>query len=184
MKQKNLIYRPQPPSASVPLSTLALFQRDTDGRLVRALPINLSRWKRNPKGEERRTARRFEWRHDSLVWTVTSQGRVDANEARTCEVSRGGCSLLLDHEIQPGSLLDLHVDAIDEAVCLPLLRVLEATPKGSVWLLRCVWLQKLTKSTMGRLLGRRLKPRRKSNRKPRQPHDNWLLRLWRRFHAA
>src|SRR5262249_13864191 len=118
MKWKNSVYWPRPwLSASVRLTTMALFQRDADGELIYAQEPKRKRRLRNPRGEERRRARRYEWRHDSVVWTVTGQGRELEIDARTCDLSAGGCSVLLDQEIPPGSFLDLqmpHLDQLDE----------------------------------------------------------------------
>jgi hypothetical protein len=171
--------------ASVPLSTLALFRRDASGKLVYHPPAKKAPQDRNPKIEERRQSRRFELRQDARAWTVTAQGKQDGREVRTCDVSRGGCALLVEQQVEPGLFLDLQFQTAEPVGDLPLAQVLESSPKGEVWFIRCRWLRPLRGNTVRCLLGR---PRKKRKRRRKAAaaegvQPNWLMRLWEMFFA-
>jgi hypothetical protein len=195
MKGKNCFYRPEAAQSSAArLSTMALFMRDANGELVYAPLRKKSPTELNPNSEDRRAAPRREWRQDALLWTVSLQGRLHHLNARTCELSAGGCSLLLDEAVEPGSYVDLQLgqddeseadqaNEMDEEECLPLLEIADSRPKGSIWLARCHWLQELHPSTLRHLLAMN-KPRRASGTTENQPSDSWQLELWQQFHAA
>jgi len=179
MKQKNGLYQPgSTDCATTPLSTWALFRRDASGNLVYA--PRAESWRQpHPRGEERRTARRFEWRHDAMVCTVTAQGRVPAGSGRTCEFSSGGCSVLLDQPFEPGTLLDLQLAEPSAAHGeLPLLEVVGGTRKGDVWLVRCLWLHNLRKIAACWLVR---KGQAKQPALSIQPEQSWLMHMWQRF---
>jgi len=185
MKEKNMLYRPgSRRSATVPLTTLGLFQPDGTGRLEYTPPGKPVRQARNPRAEERRFSRRFEWRHDVAGWTVTAQGRTTYFEARSCDVSRMGCCLLVDHELDAGAFLDIQVCDLDELDLLPFVQVLECRPKGRVWQVRCLWLQPLQKIQVRCLLGQTTTPMCKTRARTRRYSSTWLQRLWRRFQTA
>lgn len=179
----SLYYGPDARSASVQLRTQSLFRRDANGDLVHAPLPHRSRQTMNPRAEERRGKPRFEWRHDAKAWTVDGHGRMECREARSCNLSRGGCCLLLDQRVDVGSFLDLQVE--DAEGYLPLLQVLELRAKGCVWLVRCAWLQKLGKDKLQSLLGKPQKERKKTVFVTgNQSRPSWLMRLWRLFRAA
>src|SRR5262249_25370306 len=120
MKGKFDQYPEEPSSrALIQLRTMALFQRDPSGVLVYAPPPKTPQ-DRNPTVEERRLTRRFEYRQDARASTVTAQGKQDGQEVRTCDVSRGGCAILLEQPVKPGLFLDLRFEIPDLADRLPL----------------------------------------------------------------
>jgi hypothetical protein len=184
VKARLTFYHPEHArSATVQLRTQSLFQRDANGELIHAPQEARSPQTMNPRAEERRSKLRFDWRHDAKAWTVHGHGRKECREARSCNLSRGGCCLLLDQAVAVGSFLDLQVEEADG--CLPLLQVLEVRAKGCVWLVRCAWLQKLGKDKMRCLLGKPHRERKKSAFvTDRPPRPSWLMRLWLRFRAA
>ena len=184
MKQKNQIYQPEKHLTSIPLSTLALFRRDDDGLLVYAPLRRRYRGNFNPSVEERRRRRRFPWRKDAHGWIVVDQEWTDAISIRTCEVSAGGCTVLLDQQVEIGTILDIEVEESHKAGILPLAEVIDIQPRGDVWLVRCVWLVDLSKRTLRRLLD---KPKKKQHQQivlPTPIKVGWLTRLWMWFHAA
>jgi hypothetical protein len=81
----------------------------------------------------------------------------------------GGCCLLLDQRVDVGSFLDLQVE--EAAGWLPLLQVLELRSKGRVWLVRCTWLQKLSKDKLQCLLGKPQKKCRKGDIADEKPAE-------------
>jgi hypothetical protein len=182
MKEKDRFYGPRAgESANVDLRTMTLFERDEKGYLVYARKL-VKRWRKAlPIPGERRTCRRIEWRKN-VTCRVLSGRRVGPEvEARTCNLSRGGVSLLLADRIAVGS----HIDFIwteGAEVALALAEVIDVQAKGDVWLVCGRWPQELDRVTFRRLLGRRLV------RAPRKEHpgedSGWLIKLWQKFRGA
>jgi hypothetical protein len=178
MKEKNRIYRPEPEGSSTPLSTMTLFERDSDGDLVYARELE-NQWRKRPSTPgDRRSCRRIEWRRDGICRTVVPGSLDQEQEARTCNISRGGISLLLTKRIEVGSYLDLTAMGGDASVKLPLAEVLDVRARGSVWLISCAWLQMLDQKQWQRFSGRR---KRKAPKKETTEQTGWLMQLWNRF---
>jgi len=90
--------------------------------------------------------------------------------------------LLLEERVEIGSFVDLELETAKKIGSLPLLQVVAGKPKGSVWLVRCVWLQKLSKKTVRLLLNRPRKKRKKKQLDSLPRSSGWLMRLWTWFH--
>jgi hypothetical protein len=186
MKWKDEIYRPEyPVLPNMPLRTMGLFERDASGHLVYAPTRQPIPRQPNPRGEDRRASRRLEWRHDGMIWTVNGQGRVLIGATRTCNVSVGGCCILLDRDVEPGTLLDLDLpEAGDTHGYLPLAEVLAGSRKGDVWLVRCAWLQNLRKIAACWLVGTGETKQQLWPAPASKSEQSWLMQLWKRFRSA
>jgi len=184
MKEKNQLYEEHSSySAGMRLRTLGLFQRDAEGYLV-YVPRDRTPQEINPRAEERRLTPRHEWRQDGLAWIVTNEGRSESIQVRTCEVSHGGCTLLLPQQVVSGTFLDLSVPGLADPGDLPLLQILDTTPRGSIWIVRGTWLQELTAAEVRFLRGVRESNRPQKEMEEPRKTEGWMMRLWRRFRAA
>jgi hypothetical protein len=183
MKEKNRIYSNLKIESigRMPLSTMALFQKGPKGKLVHAPRVRPDGPHRNPLTGERRIDLRREYRHDATCREMTAQGPGAAIEARVCEVSAGGFSLLLDQAIEPGSYLEIRVAEVDAR--WPLAQVMRIRPKGNVWFASGCWLHKLPEAAMAYLFGEPEEEERcEMVEAEAVEHPSLLMRLWLRFH--
>ncbi|OAI47126.1 hypothetical protein AYO44_10130 [Planctomycetaceae bacterium SCGC AG-212-F19] len=182
MKEKDRFYGPQArASATVDLRTMALFERNTDGYLVYARKL-VRRWRKTyPTAGERRARRRIEWRKDVMCRVLSSQRLGPEVEARTCNLSRGGVSLLLAERVNVGSYIDF-IGTGDRRVALPVAEVLNVQPRGDVWLVSGRWRGGLDRATFRKVLGRRAA--RASHKRRAGEDPGWLMSLWQKFLGA
>ena len=186
MKERNRIYScPNNKSTGrIPLATLALFRKGPTGKLVHAPLVLPDGPHRNPLTGERRGDLRREYRHDAVCREMTAQGPGPAIEARVCEISAGGFSILLDQAVEPGNYLEIEVADVDAR--WPLAQVLRRRPKGNVWFASGCWLNKLPDAAMAYLFGEPEPEERCEivEAEVVEPLPSLLMRLWQRFHRG
>lgn len=181
MKEKDRFYGPAASeSANVALRTMTLFERDADGYLVYARKL-LKRWRKADTLGDRRTCRRFEWRKDVTCRLLFGRRLGPKIQARTCNLSRGGVSLLLAERLDVGSYIDFLSTEGREAA-LPIAEVLDVQAKGAIWLVNARWPRRLDQVTLRGLLPRR--PARGPKQERAGDDPGWLMRLWQRFCGA
>jgi hypothetical protein len=182
MKEKDRFYGPRSEDCStIKLRTLRLFERDADGYLVYARQL-MRRWRKTyPVAGERRARRRVEWRKDVACRVLAEQTLGPEVEARTCNLSRGGVSLLLAERVDVGSYIDF-TGTGDRKVALPLMEIRAVQPRGDVWLVSGRWRGGIDRSTFWKLLGRR--PARGRKKRRAGEDAGWLMTLWQRFRGT
>lgn len=182
MKEKDRFVGPVcAESAKVSLRTRTLFERDEEGYLVYARDL-LRRWRKNyATPGERRTGRRLEWRKDIMCRVLSGRWLGAKVIARTCNLSRGGLSVLLAEPVEVGSSIACILTG-GTGAALPPAEVLEMQPRGAVWLVSARWSERLDQATFRGLLGRHQTGRPKDE--PAGEDPGWLMRLWQRFRGA
>lgn len=93
--------------------------------------------------------RRLWVRHPADLSTtiqLTDQSRGGKSAAQIRDISRGGASLLLDHEIEPGQLINLELPhSMSDQKCTVLACVVRANQEGDGrWAIGCVFSRELT----------------------------------------
>ena len=162
---------------------MRLFKKDETGRLIYAKLRRRHPGTFNPSVEERRARKRHDWRKDAAAWIVTEEGWSEPFPVRTCQLSAGGCTLLLEREVDASCFLDIEVEGAPEADMLPYAEIMHVEPRGNVWMARCVWVEEVSNKVLRVLLDRPKKTRPKEVL-PTRGRESWLTRLWMWFHAA